>query len=149
MGFVFRWCTDFSPEDPGLEGDASAQRKILSSNSREVLYEDLDQSPEGGWLWSRWKITLRPPDRWHGEAIGSTRGWSGDYQLRSPSFDRTELTLRGRRRPARLAGRGPTHRQVRSNLAHIWKLFKQALETDFRKSIQKRTGIRTRTPRRA
>jgi hypothetical protein len=133
LDFVYRWCTDYSPADPGLEGEAY-QRKVLSASPKEVLYEDLMESPAGGWLWSRWRVTLKPPGGWHGEAIGSSRDWSVDYRLRARSPTRTELTLRGRRRPARLAGKGPTPAQVQAGLEGEWRSFKKALEADFRRS---------------
>ena len=96
LGFVFRWFTDSSPAAPGLEGDDSCQRKALSKGSREVLYEDPEASSVGGCMWSRRKVTLQPPDRWHGESIGSTRDWSVNYRLAAVSPTRTELRLKGR-----------------------------------------------------
>jgi hypothetical protein len=134
LNYVFRWCTDYSPEDPSLEGDASAKRVVLSSSPREVRFEDLVENPAGGWMWSRWVVSLHPPNWWHGDSMGSTRDWSADYRLRSLSPARTELTFRGRRRPARLGGTRLTHRQVQTNLEASWKMLKKALERDFRKS---------------
>jgi hypothetical protein len=135
LDFAFRWCTDFSPADPGLEGDATARRKVLSSGPKEVVYEDLDEIPNGGWMWARWKVTLQPPNGWHGESLGSARDWSVDYRLKALSPTRTQFTMKGRRRHARLGGKPPAHRRVQANLESNWKLFRKALEIDFQKAV--------------
>lgn len=133
MEFVFQWCTDYSQEDPALEGE-DYERSILSKDRREVLYEDLAKSPAGGWLWSRWRVALHAPNRWDGRAIGSTRDWTIRYRLRSLSPTRTELTLQGRRRSARLSGPGASPAVVQANLEANWRSLKKALESDFRRS---------------
>jgi hypothetical protein len=130
LDFVFRWCTDYSTEDPGLEGE-EFERRILALSSSEAIYEDLDQGPDGGWLWSRWKVSLHPPDHWHGESIGSTRDWSIDYQLRPLGPAETALRIRGIRRPSRLAASHPSLEDVRKNVEQIWESFKRSLESDY------------------
>jgi hypothetical protein len=67
MALVLRWCTDYSPQDPGLEGD-EFRRRILERTRRHVIYEDLDDTPSG-WMWSRGVITIHPP------IAGMVRQW--------------------------------------------------------------------------
>jgi hypothetical protein len=136
LPFVFEWCTDFTPHDPSLEGDSYA-RRVLSRDGGRVVYEDLDSTPEG-WQWSRWTVALRPPDAWHADAVGNYRDWSVDYRLRSQPDGGTELTLRGRRRPAGLGAKSPTRAEIERNLAANWKKYARALESDFRVSSQTR-----------
>lgn len=140
LPFVLRWCTDYSPEDSGLEGDAF-RRQILERTSRRVVYEDLDTSV-GGWLWSRWVVTIQPPDRWHGESVGNYRKWDVDYRLTPLADGRTQLTLRGQRTPFALGRKSPSKTAIEKNLAKSWERFARALESDYRKQL------RSRRPRR-
>jgi hypothetical protein len=144
MAFVLRWCTDYSPEDSGLEGE-QFRRRILERTRQHVVYEDLDDSP-GGWMWSRWNITIHPPDRWHGTAVGNYRSWDVDYRLNSLPGDRTQLTLRGRRSPLLLGMKNPPKTELERELTRSWEKFGRALEADYRKGRPKRSG-RTRDRR--
>jgi hypothetical protein len=140
LPFVFDWCTDYTPQDPSLEGDSYA-RRILSRTDDRVEYEDLDSSP-AGWQWSRWTVTLRPPDAWQAEAVGNYRHWSVKYRLRSLADGGTELTLRGRRRSTALGAKGPTKSEIQRNLTANWKKYARALESDFRASARRRPESR-------
>src|SRR6266568_4225104 len=44
LDFAFAWCTDYTPEDAGLEGEAY-QRKIIERSARRVVFEDLEEMP--------------------------------------------------------------------------------------------------------
>jgi hypothetical protein len=138
MAFVLRWCTDYSPEDSGLEGE-QFRRRILARTRRRVVYEDLDDTP-GGWMWSRWTVRIHPPDRWHGEATGNYRGWDVEYRLKSLPGARTQLTLRGRRTPLLLGKSNPPRTELERELTRTWERFGRALEADYRKSRRKRPG---------
>jgi hypothetical protein len=138
MPFVLRWCTDYSPEDSGLEGE-KFRRRILERTRRRVVYEDLDESP-GGWMWSHWNVSIHPPDRWHGEAVGNYRAWDIDYRLKSLPGDRTQMTLRGRRTPLLLGTKNPTKTELERELTKTWAKFARALEADYRKSVRKQSG---------
>ncbi|MCI4326778.1 MAG: hypothetical protein L3K16_03980 [Thermoplasmata archaeon] len=144
LRFVFDWCTDYTPHDPALEGDSYA-RRILSRDDGRVEYEDLDSSA-AGWQWSRWTVSLHPPDAWQATSVGNYRDWSVDYRLRSRSDGGTELTLRGRRRPTALASKGPTRAEIERNLGANWKKYARAFETDFRAS-QRKGRVRSRAGR--
>ncbi len=145
MSFVLRWCTDYSPEDSRLEGE-KFRRQILERSRGRVVYEDLDAT-SGGWMWSRWTVTIRPPGRWHGKAVGNYRGWDVDYRLKPLPGDRTQLTLRGRRTPLLLGAKNPPKAELERELGDSWKKFGRALEADYRKSRRARPG-RTRRGRR-
>jgi hypothetical protein len=137
MPFVLRWCTDYTPEDPGLEG-GEFRRRILERTRRRVVYEDLDDTP-GGWMWSRWTVNIHPPDRWHGEAVGNYRAWAADYQLKSLPGDRTQLTLRARRTPLLLGTKNPPRKDLEKELTQDWVKFGRSLEADYKKSRRKRS----------
>jgi len=132
LPFVFAWCTDYSASDPAIEKD-DYRRRLLSRTPREVRYEDLTEGDEG-WMWSRWTVALRPPDAWQGRAIGNYRNWVVDYRLRPLPDGRTELHLRGRRRPAVLGESNPPRKRLEAELSATWKRFAKALEADYRRS---------------
>ena len=129
--YVFRWCTDYTPDDARLEKDEYA-RKILKRGKRAIVYEDLYEGPDG-WMWSHQEVTLHPPDRWHAESTGSHRHWSLDYTLRPLADGGTELTLRGVRRPTALGIRNPPKARMNQELREGWANFGRALERDYRK----------------
>ncbi|MGI0156308.1 MAG: hypothetical protein ACREDE_09305, partial [Thermoplasmata archaeon] len=101
LPFVFTWCTDFDPHDDRREKDHYT-RKVIERTSRRVVYEDLVDSRRG-WNWARHDVTLRPPDRWHSDSVGSHRSLTIDYVLTPIGADRTRLDLRWRRRRTPLA----------------------------------------------
>jgi 2-polyprenyl-6-methoxyphenol hydroxylase-like FAD-dependent oxidoreductase len=131
LAFAYRWCTDYSPKDPQLEGEEST-RKVLQKEPRRVVYEDLEETPEG-WMWSRWVVTLRPPDRWHGEAVGNYRTWSADYALAPLPDGRTAFRFEGERRPSGLGERNPPKAQMERQLRSMWRELGHALEADYRR----------------
>jgi hypothetical protein len=140
LPFVFDWCTDYSPEDPTLEKDEYT-RRILSRKPRQVVYEDLSDTPNG-WLWSRQVVSLHPPNRWHAEATGNHRAWSLDYELVERPRGVTELRFRGVRRATFPGERNPPKARLERELRQSWKNFGRALERDFRahKRSTKRKG---------
>ncbi len=130
--FAFRWCTDYSPEDPEIEKD-DYERRVLSRGSRRVLYQDL--GPEGkGWFLNTQTVTLRPPGNWHAESVGTYRSWSIDYSVRALPDGRTRFAFDGIRRITPLAGRGPTRAEVEENLRTLWTRFGRALARDYRRT---------------
>ena len=134
LAFAYSWCTDYQPDDAARE-DEQYERRILSRTARRVVYEDLDRTP-AGWVWRRQVVTLRPPDRWHAESVGSHRTWSLDYILRSRGATRTELTLIGRRRSTELGGRNPSRPQLERELSTMWRRFGRAMQRDYFRSVR-------------
>jgi len=132
LQFVYAWCTDYTPNDPHLEGEEFT-RRILQRSRRRVIYEDLYDEPTG-WMWSHSLVTLLPPNRWHAEITGSHRNWSVNYVLSTRPGGVTELWFRGVRRATALAVKNPPKAELERELQQMWKRYGQALEKDFRAS---------------
>ena len=132
LDFAFAWCTDYTPEDAGLEGE-SYQRKIIERTSRRVIFEDLEES-EAGWDWSRDVVVLRPPSRWHVDGIGNQRDYTADYLLSRLPDGRTRLDLRWRRRPKDPGAAKRTKAEREASATRAWKRFGAAMERDYMRS---------------
>ena len=130
LEFVYRWCTDYTPEDARHEAEAY-ERRILRRTSREVVYEDLADTPNG-WAWSRHVVELDPPDHWHSRSVGSHRAIDLDYRLAPRADGGTELTLIARRRPTPVGGRNASKAAWERSVAASWRLFARSLERDYR-----------------
>jgi hypothetical protein len=133
LPFVYRWCTDYTPADPKHESE-KYDRRILARSARQVVYEDLSDTADGGWAWARHVVRLYPPHRWHSESVGSHRTISLDYRLSRLPGGRTQLVLTGRRRPTALGSKNPTKSNWERSVAETWRRFGRVLERDFRKS---------------
>src|SRR3990172_4328579 len=79
LDFAFAWCTDYTPQDASLEGEAY-ERKIVERTRRRLLFQDLEESASG-WIWGRDVVTLLPPNRWHMDGVGNRRDVTADYVL--------------------------------------------------------------------
>jgi hypothetical protein len=132
LGFAFAWCTDYTPGDAKLEGEAY-ERRIISRTTRQVVFEDLEETKEG-WLWSRDTVTLRPPNRWHMDGLGSRADVTADYRLTRLPDGRTELDLRWRRRPRMQLPKPLTKAQREASTLRAWKRFGAAMERDYKRS---------------
>jgi hypothetical protein len=130
--FAYRWCTDFSTEDAKHEGEKYA-RRILSHSARKVVYEDLEDTPQG-WSWTRHVVALAPPDHWHSESVGNRREISLDYRLKALSNGRSQLRLTAQRRATEIGGKNPTKAAWDKSVRASWANFGRALERDYRNS---------------
>lgn len=130
--YAFRWCTDFSAEDPHLEKEAY-ERKIVERTAQRVVFEDLEET-EAGWIWSREDVVLRPPNRWHMEGTGNRREVVADYLLTSLPDGRTQLELTWRRHPNAPEKKKLTKAQREADTLRAWKRFAAAMEKDYRRA---------------
>ena len=137
LDFAFAWCTDYTQDDAGLEGEAY-QRKIIERSARRVVFEDLEEMPDG-WSWGRDVVTLRPPNRWHMDGVGNRRDVTADYLLTSLPDGRTQLELRWRRRPTMPGTKQLTKAQREESARVAWKRFGAAMERDHRRSGSSRS----------
>jgi hypothetical protein len=135
LSFVFRWCTDYSAGDHALL-KSGAQRKVVEKGPKRRVFEDLHDSASG-WGWTRWVIALRPPDTWHADSVGNYCAWSLDYKLVALGGDRTEMTLRGRRRPMVLGSANPARAPLERGIGQEWRQFGRELERDYRRNRRK------------
>lgn len=143
LDFCFRWCTDYSPLDARLEGEAYT-RRVLERSPGRVVYEDL--APLGdGWSWARYEVTLRPPDRWHMESLGNQRHAIGDYRLSPRAGNRTAFELRYRRGPGLLPFRRVSKAERDPEDLVTWHRFRRALEKDFRAASRRRGRTQRRS----
>ena len=128
LDFAFAWCTDYTPQDAALEGE-SYTRRVVERSARRVVFEDLEETPSG-WVWARDEVTLRPPNRWHMESVGSHRESTADYLLTRLPDGRTRLELRWWRKPTSLGKKIPrAQREKETGLA--WERFAAAMEHDY------------------
>lgn len=132
LEFVYRWCTDYTPQDARLEGE-DYERRILRRARSEVVYEDLEESKQG-WFWARHVVRLMPPNRWHSDSVGSHRATSLDYRLSRLPGKRTQLILRARRRPYGIGGKNPSKSEWERSVAAAWKKFGRAIERDYKRA---------------
>jgi len=132
LEFVYRWCTDYTPEDARYESE-EYERRILRRSRGEVVYEDLEETARG-WVWSRHVVRLMPPSRWHSDSVGSHRSASLDYRLSRLPGGRTRLVLKVRRRPTPIGGKNPSKSQWERYVSLSWARFRRALERDYRKT---------------
>ncbi len=136
LDFVYRWCTDYTPEDAALEKE-TYERKIVEQTPRRVVFEDLEDSPNG-WDWSRAVVSLRPPNRWHMDAVGNNRDVAADYVLSSLANGWTRLDLRWKRRPKVPDAKRRTKAEREASATRAWHHFAAALERDYKRSRRTR-----------
>jgi hypothetical protein len=130
IDYVFAWCTDYTPQDAGLEGETYT-RKIIERTPRQVIFEDLEET-KTGWDWGRDVVTLRPPNRWDMVGVGNHRDVKANYRLKTLPDGQTELDLRWRRRPIGPDASKLTKAQREASSLRAWKMFGAALERDYR-----------------
>lgn len=135
LGFVFRWCTDYTPTDAKYEAEGY-ERRIVRRSAREVVYEDLESTKQG-WSWSHHVVRLLPPNRWYSNSVGSHRSIRLDYRLTPLPGGSTQLTLTARRTPYGLGTKNPTKAEWERSVALAWKRFGRALERDFRRAASR------------
>jgi len=136
LGFVYRWCTDFTPEDSHFSGERYV-RRILRRSPRAVVFEDLYESRRG-WTWIRRVVRLSPPDHWRADSVGSDRAISVEYRLSRIASDRTQLTIRARRRPYGIGTRNPSKSTWEGSVGANWERFGRALEREYKRSLAPR-----------
>jgi hypothetical protein len=132
LGFVYRWCTNYTSDDSGYTGEGYV-RRVLSRSAQTVVLEDLyDTGP--GWIWLRRVVRLSPPHGWRADSLGSDRKISVRYRLSELSGNRTQLTIRARRRPYGIGTKNPTKSAWEGLVAANWKKFGRALEREYERS---------------
>jgi hypothetical protein len=136
LDFVYRWCTDYSPEDPALEGEKFS-RKVLEHTRRRAVFEDLEETPTG-WNWSHDVVTFHPPRAWELLERGNRSEAIAVYHLSERGDGRVELDLRWRRRDLVPPERRITKAERERNSTIAWQRFARALERDFRREHHSR-----------
>jgi hypothetical protein len=144
LEFVFRWCTDYTPQDASYSGEGY-DRRILRRSTRAVVLEDLYDTGKG-WIWLRRVVRLSPPNRWRADTVGSDRAISVDYRLSEIPGKRTLLTIRARRRPYGIGTENPPKGTWERSIGANWAKFGRALERDYVRSHVHEKPKRTDPP---
>ena len=71
MDFVYRWCTDYTPDEAKCESEARPRRQ-LRWTARGVMDDGLEEAKQG-WFWSEHGVRLLPPNWRHSDSAGSHR----------------------------------------------------------------------------
>ena len=79
---------------------------ILQQSARQVVYEDLYDTKDG-WRWSRPVVRPDAPQPLAFRHRGSHRAYPWITRLSKLAGNRTQLTLRARRRPYGIGGKNP------------------------------------------
>jgi hypothetical protein len=132
LDFVYDWCTNYTPEDPGIEGGKFV-RKILERGPRRAVFEDLEKTPTG-WILARSEVSLEPPHGWFLVERGNRVEAAARYLLTEQTDGKVRLDLWWRRRPLvpNDPKRSRAQRERGSTIA--WQRFARELERDYRRA---------------
>ena len=136
LAFVFRWCTDYTPEDARYGGEDKTihlKRKIIERRKRRIVFENVYDEGKG-WGWERHVVTLQPPNRWHSEGHGNYHESVLNYQLTPLSAEATRFEMRWKSRPVGLfRGARPRAPVIERYVEQLWKKRARALESEYRR----------------
>ena len=132
LPFVYKWCTNYTPQDLRYGGE-KGERRILKRNSKHVVFENLYDVGKG-WGWERHVVTLKPPNSWHSYGWGNHSESFLDYKLRDLPNGRTKLDMRWKSRPGMLSeGRRPSKHSIEEYVTRLWRRRAKFVERDFKR----------------
>ncbi len=131
LPFVFDWCTDFREDDSQLVGSTS-KKTILEKTSEKVVYVT-EMANQGRVLKTNSVVTLTPPDKWHLDAVGDDKDYTGNYQLFAEGNDtRLEMSFDYSFKTEPV----PTNEEKTAGNNSFWDKIIVALERDYEKSYK-------------
>lgn len=140
LPFAFRWCTEYTPQDPKdarEDRTIHMKRRIVERGPRRIVLENLYDVGKG-WGWERHVVTISPPSRWHSEGFGNYHESILDYTLTALSPTRTRLDMRWKSRPTGLArGPRPAIHAVEAHVSELWAHRARALEREYRAHLRR------------
>ena len=89
---VYRWCTDFTEDDPKLT-DSTWQRRVLEKTRSRRVFVDIYGREDGNLKLAVNIVSLRPPNFWHLDFFGDPRNEAVDYRLTSLGEKKTRLHM--------------------------------------------------------
>ncbi len=132
LPFVYKWCTDYTPQDLKYGGE-KGERRIIKRDSKRVIFENLYDVGRG-WSWERHTVTLKPPDAWHSEGWGNYSVSFIDYKLSELSNDRTKLDMRWKSKSGMLSeGKKPSRHLIEDYVKVLWRHGAKFVERDFKR----------------
>lgn len=135
LSFAYKWCTDFTDEDPKLIGAPYTRHVIEKTKSRAIWIQHYTRDgiqKEGVRI-----VTLRPPDSWHLESINEELYRFGDYKLTSLGRRETKLQIKLRTKYISIPEESKS--KLTEALAEDWDKYKIALIKDY-EAISNTTG---------
>jgi hypothetical protein len=139
LSFVYRWCTDFGPDDGQYSGEdktINLNRRIIERTPNRVVFENLYDRGRG-WAWERHVVTLMPPDRWHSEGKGVYSENVMDYKLTELPDGRTRLDINWRSRPTEMdTGPRATNKEIENFMLQLWNIRVWAIGRAYEAELQ-------------
>jgi hypothetical protein len=128
LSYVFRWCTDFSEDDPKITGSKS-QRKILQKTKKKVIYAQIYNDDNGQQKVAVNVVSLKPPRSWHLDYYGEEDDETGEYKLTSLGKNKTRLDMIFKEKWK--ISDPPTKAWQIQHTDEIWDKYVTALEHDY------------------
>jgi hypothetical protein len=131
LGYVFKWCTDFRNDDPGITGSKS-QRRILGKTKKTAVYAQIYQGSDGSQKIAVNMVTLRPPSSWHLDYFGEEDDETGEYRLKDLGEGKTRLEMVFKEKWK--IEKPPTLEEQTRQTSEVWDKYVRALEKEYRAS---------------
>jgi len=129
LEYVFKWCTDFSEDDPKITGSKS-QRKILEKTKKRVIYAQLYKAEDGTQKVAIDIVTLKSPTSWHLDYFGEEDNETGEYKLNRLGKSKTRLDMVFKEKWKNVK-KIPTRRELVKDVNAVWDKYVSALEADY------------------
>jgi len=128
LDYVYAWCTDYREDDNKMVG-SKVTRTIIEKNPQRVIWrvrhKDGKSFAEGVRL-----VRLHPPNAWHLDTCGDGRE-RGDYKLKAMARSKTRLDMKFLVTYDSKDEVEDKDEWEADGVRH-WKIYKKALEADFR-----------------
>jgi hypothetical protein len=128
LSYAFKWCTDFSEDDPKITG-SNSQRRILLKTKKKVIYAQLYNDDTGQQKIAVDIVTLKPPRSWHLDYYGEEDDETGEYKLTSLGKNSTRLDMTFKEK-WKIAN-PPTRAWQIEHTNNVWDKYISALESDY------------------
>ena len=127
LAYVYRWCTDFSDEDPKIINAPYTRHVIEKTKSRSIWIQHYSRDgveKEGVRI-----VTMTPPKSWHLESVNEELNRTGDYKLTPLGCGKTKLDIRLSTKYFTVEPEPA--KKLTEGLAEDWVKYKAALQKDY------------------
>jgi hypothetical protein len=132
--FVYKWCTDFSEDDPKITGSSSV-RKVLEKTKKRAIYVVDYEGADGTRKFNVNIVSLVPQkNAWHLDQFGEEDNETGDYKVKGLGKNKTRLDMVFREKWKNIAKIPSIEEQVKQT-NEVWDKYVAALEKDYSDSF--------------